>query len=84
MNTITTLSQLPLGRSAYINSIDFDTNTRRRFLDLGFVKGNMITPLFKSPLGDPAAYKITDSIIALRTADAARITVNSFKEEFDG
>ncbi len=81
MDLSTALNALPIGKDAYIKSLDFDTNTARRFLDLGFVRGNRVTSVFKSPLGDPVAYEITGSIIALRHEDAQKIKICLSEED---
>ena len=55
-----TLSALPLGESAYAH----------RLADLGLVPGTRVTCLARSPTGNPAAYLIRGSLIALRQNDA--------------
>lgn len=47
----------------------------RRLGDLGFVQGTGITCLYRSPAGDPTAYGIRGTVIALRKQDAARVRV---------
>lgn len=51
---------------------------KRRLLDLGIVKNTKITPVFKSPSGDPTAFEIRGTLIALRKEDASLIKVKSF------
>lgn len=46
---------------------------RRRLLDLGFVPGAVIEVLQKSPLGDPVAYRVQHTTIALRQEEARLI-----------
>lgn len=46
---------------------------RRRLLDLGFVKGAEIFVLQKSPLGDPVAYHVSGTTIALRSEESSQI-----------
>lgn len=48
---------------------------RRRLLDLGLVNGTPVTCLFKAPSGNPAAYLIRGTVIALRSSDADEIIV---------
>lgn len=48
---------------------------RRRLQDLGIVEGTTIECLQKSPSGDPVAYKIRGTIIALRSEDANKIII---------
>lgn len=70
-----TLNKLPLNSSGEIISLDFIGNLRRRFLDLGFLVGSNVTPAFKSPSGDPIAYIVRGTIIALRNEDAEKIKI---------
>lgn len=76
-----TLAALPLYGRAYIDTLDIPGDLRRRLLDLGFTPGNLVTPLFRSPLGDPTAYAVMGSIIALRRADAEAIHIIPVKKE---
>ena len=48
---------------------------KRRFLDLGIIKGTPITPILKSPSGDPTAFQVRGTLIALRMEDAFCIKV---------
>ncbi|HUM69273.1 MAG TPA: FeoA domain-containing protein [Chloroflexota bacterium] len=48
---------------------------RRRFMDLGILRGAKITVGFRSPSGDPVAYQIRGATIALRREQAALISV---------
>lgn len=47
----------------------------RRLKDLGMVKGTRIKCVLKSPLGDPAAYKVRGAVVAIRDEDASGILV---------
>ncbi len=69
------LSRLPLGKPARILSLSSPEPLRGRLLDLGFVPGGEITPLYAAPTGDPRAYLVCDTIIALRQKDAADVAV---------
>lgn len=72
-----TLANLPLNKTAYINYLDLNGELRRRLLDLGFSAGNQVIPLFRSSAGDPTAYMIMGSVIAIRKDDANRIFVKT-------
>ncbi|MBM6684302.1 ferrous iron transport protein A [Faecalicatena contorta] len=48
---------------------------RLRLLDLGFVPGTLVKCTARSPLGDPCAYLIRQTVIALRNADAAQVDI---------
>lgn len=67
------LYQLPLNSIGIIDKLNCTGNIRRRLLDLGLVKGTKITPVFKSPSGDPIAYEIRNTLIALRKEDSELI-----------
>jgi len=70
-----TLADLSEGASARICSLRFSGAQRQRMLDLGFIPGSKICVLQTAPLGDPTAYSIRGSVIALRKRDALLITV---------
>ena len=76
MNNLMTLDHLPLQTEAYIDSLTVEGSLRRRLLDLGFARGNRVMPLLTSPLGDPTAYAIMGSVIALRQEDASKINIS--------
>ena len=68
-----TLDMLPLNSCATIFEINCNSNVKHRLLDLGLIKGTKIKAVLKSPLGDPIAYEIRGSTIALRCEDASLI-----------
>lgn len=70
-----TLYELPLNTVGIIDNINCNGNIRRRMLDLGLIKGTKITPVFKSPSGDPIAYEIRKTLIAIRKEDSSMITL---------
>jgi DtxR family Mn-dependent transcriptional regulator len=49
--------------------------TRRRFLDLGLTPGALVYPELANSFGDPRAYRIRGTLIALRRDQAAQILV---------
>ena len=73
-----TLNCLPVGKNARVTGLDMSGNDRRRMLDLGFMKGTMVEALARSPSGDPVAYFIRGTVIALRCEDARKITVAEY------
>ena len=46
---------------------------KRRLLDLGFFPGATIKVLQRSPLGDPVAYQVSNTTIALRSEESSLI-----------
>lgn len=71
----TTLNKLPVNHTGIVTNIKTNNFVKRRLLDLGMIKGTKIKALFKSPLGDPTAYLIRGSIIALRAKDTKNILI---------
>ena len=70
-----TLDRLPVGRSARITALTLGGAKRERLQELGFLPGNTVTALRESPFGDPVAYAVLDTVIALRRSDAAGIEI---------
>ncbi len=73
---IENLNQLPLNKSGKINKIECDGGIKRRLLDMGLVKGTEIMPILISPSGDPRAFLVRGTIIAIREEDAKNIKIN--------
>ena len=69
------LSQLPLNKNGKIDKIECDEGIKRRLLDMGLVKGTNIVPILISPSGDPRAFLVRGTIIAIREDDAKNIKI---------
>ena len=69
------LSQLPLNKNGRIVKIECDEGIKRRLLDMGLVKGTEIMPILISPSGDPRAFLVRGTIIAIRKEDAKNIKI---------
>ena len=69
------LNNLPLRKSAQIDSVECSENLKNRLYDLGILNGAVITPLYHSPFGDPTAYLIKNAVVALRQKDCKNIFV---------
>ncbi|MGF9906072.1 FeoA family protein [Brevibacillus porteri] len=67
------LSDALIGSHICLDRIDVQGILRRRLLDLGFVPGNIVEVMQKSPLGDPIAYRVNNTIIALRKEESSLI-----------
>lgn len=72
-----TLDNLEIDKCATINSLHCTGDLRRRLLDLGLVNGTNIKAILKSPIGNPIAYEIRGTIIALRKEDSKLINISS-------
>jgi len=72
-----TLAELTYDQKAEIVVLDEAVQgfTRRRFLDLGLTPGTVIYPELKNFFGDPRAYRVRGTLIALRKDQAAQIWV---------
>jgi ferrous iron transport protein A len=71
------LIDIPVGGSArVVNILTIGTN-RRRLLDLGLVPGSRVEVIRRSPAGNPTAYLIKGTMIALRNEDARQILVDA-------
>jgi DtxR family Mn-dependent transcriptional regulator len=71
------LSELELGESARVVRISPICRglQRRRLFDLGLIPGTTVTAELRSPSGDPTAYRIRGTLIALRKEQADLIHV---------
>ncbi len=77
------LSDLKKGEKASIVAISKAClpEVHQRFLDLGFVKGVAIEIQNISPLRDPVAYNIHNTLISLRLEDAQMIIIEKLEEK---
>lgn len=73
--TVVALNRLNPGQSGRIMRVSGQPAARRRLLELGLVRGEMITVDRVAPLGDPVAFTIKGYHLSLRRQDAARIEV---------
>jgi len=71
-----TLDKIPLNTTYKIKNLNCSGNIQRRLLDLGLIKGTNIMASFRSPLGDPTAYEVRGTTIALREEDAGMIEID--------
>ena len=71
------LAELAQGRRAQIVALDDSVQgfTRRRFLDLGLTPGTAIHPELANFFGEPRAYRVRGTMIALRNDQASQIWV---------
>ncbi|WP_081707650.1 FeoA family protein [Bacillus massiliigorillae] len=73
MSTTISLSELSPGEKMMITTLQIDGPMRRRLLDLGFVPGFIIEMIQASPLGDPTAFRVSGTTIALRKDESSHI-----------
>ena len=70
-----TLDKLKVGRTAVVTGVRNQSTERRRLYDLGITPGTPIENVMSSPLGDPIAYRVRSSVIALRREQARLIEI---------
>ena len=46
-------------------------------LDLGMIPGTYLKPIFKAPFGEPTAFEVRGSVIALRKEEANCILIEN-------
>ncbi len=69
------LSELAPGSSGIICRLPSDGALRRRLMTAGFLPDTPVRCVARSPLGDPSAYLIRETLIALRAKEAGAISV---------
>lgn len=77
----TKLCNLSDGETAIVDKIYINGAMRRRLLDIGLIEGTKVKCIMRSPYGDPIAFLIRGTIIALRSNDSCKITVKKIKRE---
>ncbi|WP_412887837.1 FeoA family protein [Bacillus sp. 1P06AnD] len=73
MNQQVPLSSLQPGDKLIVSTLQIEPVMRRRLLDLGFVPGFAVEMIQKSPLGDPIAFRVSGTTIALRKEECDQI-----------
>ncbi len=71
----TTLDKVAVGETCVVESLDLSGVMRRRLQDLGMISGTTVVPTKKRPSNGPTAYRMRDSVYALRQEDACHINV---------
>ena len=69
------LAALAEGESGYVQSVSTHLALKHRLEDLGLIPGTRVTCMARSPAGDPSAYLVRGTVIALRRWDAAGVAL---------
>ena len=69
------LNELKINKTGKIFEINCENDIKRRLLDLGMIIGTKITPVLISPSGDPKAFDIRGTLIAIREEDTKLIDI---------
>ena len=67
------LCDLKKGDGLVIKKIKTEEKLRQRLLDIGFIPGTKVKCVRTSPFGDPKAFLVRGTVIALRNSDSAKI-----------
>lgn len=70
-----TLAELAIGDIGVVQKITATGILKQRLLDLGLIPGTKVRACYKNPAGNPIAYNIRGTIIALREESAQMITI---------
>ena len=70
------LHSLQPGETALVKCLNSSGALRRRLLDMGMVEGTRVECLGVSPGGDPKAFLVRGSMLAIRDRDCRDIIVN--------
>ncbi len=70
-----TLSELEPGNSGRV--VGWDDGLSDRLLEMGVLPGALVEAVRLAPLGDPVAYRLKNSQLAICREDASRIKVDA-------
>lgn len=71
----TTLADMTTGTKCVIVKVNGHGGLRHRLMELGFVKGEIVTVIKNAPLLDPVEYQVMQAHISLRRSEANKIEV---------
>ncbi|MBR5516064.1 MAG: ferrous iron transport protein A [Clostridia bacterium] len=72
---ILSMYDLKEGQSGKITEVDCKSDIKRRLMELGIIKGSLVKCVLSAPFNSIKAYSVMGSVIAVREADARRVTV---------
>ena len=75
-----TLKDLPIGKTATVQSVGGDGALRQHFLDMGLIPQADVTMVKYAPMGDPVELRIHSYELTLRLADAQKIIVDNVRD----
>ena len=72
---MSSLAEIPRGRSAVVREVAGPRAFRRRLLEMGLVPGTHVRVVTVAPLGDPLRIEVRGGEWSIRRAEAAQIAV---------
>ena len=82
MKGIMRLSGLAPHAAARVVRIE-EGGIKARLMGIGLTEGTEVVRLFSAPGGDPTAYSVRGTTVALRKKDAERVLVSSWEGVWD-
>lgn len=73
------LNGLKINEEAVIVSVNTGKDIKRRLMDIGFVKGEKVKLILKNFGDNMRAYKIKNTIMALRVRDSKNILIKKLE-----
>ena len=77
---MTSLRELPIGKTATIRSVGGEGALRQHFLDMGMIPKGDVTMVKYAPMGDPMELRIHSYELTLRLADAEKIEIENIRD----
>ena len=77
---MTTLKDLPIGKTATVERVGGDGALRQHFLDMGIIPQADVSMVKHAPMGDPVEVRVHGYELTLRLDDAARIEVSDVRD----
>jgi ferrous iron transport protein A len=75
-----TLREVPIGQTARVVRLHGIGPVKRRIMDMGITKGQLVHVLRVAPLGDPMEITVRNYELSIRKADAEMIEVELVEE----
>ena len=75
-----TLREVQIGQSAKVVKLNGTGPVKRRIMDMGITKGQLVRVIKVAPLGDPMEITVRNYELSVRKADAEMIEVELVEE----
>lgn len=69
------LNELKINEEGIIKNVNTNKNIKKRLMDIGFVKGEKVKLILKNFGDNMRAYKIKNTVMALRLKDTKNIMI---------
>ena len=76
------LNELKINEEGIIKNVNTNENIKKRLMDIGFVKGEKVKLILKNFGDNMRAYKIKNTVMALRLKDTKNIMIEKIWKAF--